>query len=56
MPLHCLSAHHVADPQPELSDELMWDQRAREAHEHVADEDLRLGLESVDLMLPSLHC
>lgn len=54
--LRCIIAHYLADLQTDPATELMWDQRALDAHGKVADSDLQpFGLTSAEQMLPSLH-
>lgn len=54
--LRCIIAHYLADLQADPAAELMWDQRALDAHGKVVDSDLRrFGLTSAEQLLPSLH-
>lgn len=57
-PLHrCTVAHHLADVQDDVRDELAWDQRALEAAESVTDERLAAAGATgpVAALYPSLH-
>ncbi|WP_374969512.1 hypothetical protein [Terrabacter sp. BE26] len=52
----CVIAHYLADQQDCLTDEVTWDERALEAHQHVRDADLvPLGIMSAAAFAPSLH-
>lgn len=37
----CVIAHYLADLEPDLDDEVAWDERALAAHLGVTDDDLR---------------
>jgi len=57
-PLHrCTLAHHAADLQPAVADELAWDRRALEAADEVTDERARAEHPDLDVaaLYPSLH-
>lgn len=52
----CVLAHYLADLQPDLSDEVAWDERAVAAYAGVADDELApLGIPSARGLAPSLH-
>lgn len=54
----CVLAHHIADTQQDLQDELAWDLRALEAAGSIAPEsaeDDPAETAAVRLFLPSLH-
>lgn len=52
----CVIAHYLADLEPDLADEVAWDEKALAAHEHVGDGDLAaIGIPTARGMAPSLH-
>lgn len=52
----CVVAHYLADLQPDLDDEVRWDEVALSEYAHVADADLTpVGITSAAGMAPSLH-
>jgi hypothetical protein len=52
----CVIAHYLADLEPELDDEVAWDEAALAAHAHVDDADLApIGMAQARGMAPSLH-
>ena len=52
----CVVAHYLADLQPDLDDEVRWDEVALAEYAHVADADLApVGITSAAGMAPSLH-
>ncbi|MEO7448944.1 MAG: hypothetical protein ABI336_11790 [Humibacillus sp.] len=52
----CVIAHYLADLQPDLGDEVLWDERALVAYQHVADDDLApIGIDTASGLAPSLH-
>ena len=52
----CVLAHYLADREPELADEVAWDEVALREHALVADDALAaIGIPSVRGMAPSLH-
>ncbi len=52
----CVMAHYLADLQPDLADEVLWDERALSAHHHVVDGDLApIGISTARGLAPSLH-
>lgn len=52
----CVIAHYLADLQPDLDDEVAWDERALAAYLHVTDQDLApVGITSARGIAPSLH-
>ncbi len=52
----CVLAHYLADLEPDLDDEVRWDERALQAHAAVADADLTpIGMPSARALAPSLH-
>lgn len=52
----CVLAHYLADLEPELDDEVAWDQRALAELTHVSDDELAaVGIPSAAGMAPSLH-
>ncbi len=52
----CVLAHYLADLEPQLADEVAWDQRALEAFEDVGDDDLApIGIPDAAAMEPSLR-
>lgn len=54
--VRCVVAHHLADLQTELDDEIAWDERALAELPHVGDADVAgLGLASAAGFAPSLH-
>jgi hypothetical protein len=55
-PLHrCALAHHAADVQTDLNEELRWDLRALEAAHEISDERARDYSLAVAGFYPSLH-
>ena len=49
-------AHYLADREPELADEVAWDEVALREHALVADDALAaIGIPSARAMAPSLH-
>lgn len=54
--LQCIIAHYLADLQGDVADELLWDQRALDAHGRAARNGFEaLGLELGEQLLPSLQ-
>lgn len=52
----CVIAHYLADLQPNLDDEVAWDERALAAYADVNDQDLAvIGIPHAGGMAPSLH-
>ena len=52
----CVIAHYLADLQPDLSDDVAWDERALAAHPHVTDDALApIGIPHARGLAPSLH-
>lgn len=52
----CVIAHYLADLEPDLPDEVAWDERALAAYEHVTDLDLApIGIPSAAGLEPSLR-
>lgn len=52
----CVLAHYLADLEPDLDDEVGWDERALAAYADVAEGDLApVGIPSAAGMAPSLH-
>lgn len=52
----CVLAHHLADLEDNLEDEVTWDEQALAAYQHVAESDLApLGIPSASGLAPSLH-
>ncbi|WP_052466856.1 hypothetical protein [Mobilicoccus massiliensis] len=52
----CVLAHYLADVQPDVADEVAWDERALEAYTRVGDTDLMpVGVASAAGFAPSLH-
>ncbi len=52
----CVLAHYLADLEPELADEVAWDERALEEFAEVGEQDLAaVGIPSAAGMAPSLH-
>ena len=52
----CVLAHYLADLEPDVADEVGWDERALDAFAHVADDELApVGIPSAAAMAPSLH-
>src|SRR5690349_11279659 len=52
----CVLAHYLADREPELADEVAWDEVALREHARLADDALAaIGIPSARGMLPSLH-
>lgn len=52
----CVLAHYLADLEPELGDEIAWDERALAAFVFVGDSELAaIGIPSAAGMAPSLH-
>ncbi len=55
-PQRCVLAHYLADLEPELADEVAWDERALEEFAEVGEQDLAaVGIPSAAGMAPSLH-
>jgi hypothetical protein len=55
-PQRCVLAHYLADREPELADEVAWDEVALREHALLADDALAaIGIPSVSGMAPSLH-
>ena len=50
----CVAAHHLADAQDDLSDELAWDLRALDAALRCIEADIPTG-QSIAAFMPSLH-
>jgi hypothetical protein len=52
----CVLAHYLADLEPDLDDEIAWDERALAAYAHVGEGDLAgIGIPHAGGMAPSLH-
>ena len=52
----CVLAHYLADREPELDDEVAWDEVALHEHALLADGALvAIGVPSTRAMAPSLH-
>ncbi len=52
----CVLAHYLADGEPELADEVAWDEVALREHALLADDALAaIGIPSAGAMAPSLH-
>jgi len=52
----CLIAHHFADVQPTLADEVAWRERALAEYVDVAEGDLvQVGIPDARALAPSLH-
>jgi len=52
----CVLAHYLADLEPELTDEVRWDEQALAAYAAVSDPDLApIGIASAAGFAPSLH-
>ena len=52
----CVLAHYLADREPELADEVAWDEVALREHALLADDALAaIGIPSARGMAPSLH-
>ena len=52
----CVLAHYLADREPDLADEVAWDERALREHALLGDGDLAgIGIASTRAMAPSLH-
>ncbi len=52
----CVLAHYLADREPELADEVAWDEVALREHALLADDGLAaIGIPSAGAMAPSLH-
>ena len=52
----CVLAHYLADREPELADEVAWDELALREHALLADDALAvIGIPSARGMAPSLH-
>jgi hypothetical protein len=52
----CVLAHYLADREPELDDEVVWDEVALREHALLADGALAaIGMPSTRAMAPSLH-
>ena len=55
-PQRCVLAHYLADREPELADEVAWDEVALREHALLADDALAvIGIPSTRGMAPSLH-
>ena len=54
--LRCVLAHYLADREPELADEVAWDEVALREHARLDDDALTaIGIPSARGMAPSLH-
>lgn len=52
----CVLAHYLADGEPELADEVAWDEVALREHALLADDAfVAIGIPSARAMAPSLH-
>jgi hypothetical protein len=52
----CVLAHYLADLEPEVAEEVRWDERALAAYAAVAEDELApIGIPSARAMAPSLH-
>jgi hypothetical protein len=52
----CVIAHYLADLEPDLGDEVAWDERALDANPGVTDDDLTpIGIPHARGLAPSLH-
>lgn len=51
----CILAHHMADLQDDIADELAWDQRALEAALRCPEADAARHQASIAGFMPSLH-
>lgn len=52
----CVIAHYLADLEPDVDEEVAWDERALAAYRHVGDADLApIGISTARGMAPSLH-
>jgi len=52
----CVLAHYLADREPELADEVAWDEVALREHALLADDALAaIGIPSARGLAPSLH-
>ena len=52
----CVLAHYLADREPDLADEVAWDELALHEHALLADGALAgIGIASTRAMAPSLH-
>lgn len=52
----CVIAHYLADLEPDLEAEVLWDELALADYAHVSDGDLApVGIAAVRGMAPSLH-
>ena len=52
----CVLAHYLADLEPELADEVAWDERALSEFASVGRDDLTpVGITDTRLLAPSLH-
>lgn len=52
----CVIAHYLADLEPNVADELTWDERALAEFAHIDDADLApIGVPSAAGFAPSLH-
>jgi len=52
----CVLAHYLADGEPELADEVAWDELALREHALLDDDALTaIGIPSARAMAPSLH-
>lgn len=52
----CVMAHYLADLEPDLAEEVRWDERALAEFSHVQDGELApIGIASATGLAPSLH-
>ena len=52
----CVIAHHLADLQEGLADEVAWHERALQEHAHLSGADLaQIGIPDARGLAPSLH-
>ena len=52
----CVLAHYLADREPDLADEVAWDEQALHEHALLDDDALAaIGIASTRAMAPSLH-
>ncbi|MHA7288007.1 hypothetical protein ACX80I_17190 [Arthrobacter sp. MDT3-44] len=52
----CILAHYLADTEPELEQEIAWDEIALQEHGFLQDDELAsLGIPSAKGLQPSLH-
>lgn len=52
----CVMAHYLADLEPDLAEEVRWDERALAEFSHVRDGELApVGIASAAGLAPSLH-